>query len=158
MSILRKPTPAPKPKTTDVKQVAIFYAVFLIILAVTQLFTFDRFLELIVSFGLPLGDRFAYFLGALIVTVEIFALPFLLRMPLSPAFRWFSIGCGWLVALIWLKISLWLVLSDSLVENVGYLGTLVNLMPGWWAVFISLALATLAVWSSWGMWPAKRKK
>jgi hypothetical protein len=158
MSILRKPTPAPKPRTTDAKNIAIFYAVFLTIMVLAQLFTFDRFLELMISFELPLGDRFAYFLGAFIVTVEVFALPFLLRMPLSPAFRWFSIACGWLAALAWLKISLWLVVTDSLAENVGYLGTLVDLMPGWWAVFISIALVVLALWSSWGMWPLKRKK
>jgi hypothetical protein len=158
MSFLPKPTSAPPPKTTDVKRMTIFYAALLTVLAVTQLFTFDHFLELLTTFGFPLGDQFAYLVGAVIVAAEVFALPFLLRMPLSPAFRWFSMMCGWLVAAAWIKISLWLVVIDSTVTNVGYLGTVTDLMPGWWAVFIASALGILTVWASWGMWPGKRKK
>lgn len=158
MSTLRKPTPAPIPKTNDVKRIATFYAILLVILAVAQLFTFDQFLQLLVSFEFPVGDQFAYLTGALIVLFEVFALPFLLRMPLSPAFRWFSMICGWLAATVWLKIALWLVLTDSTVANVGYLGTVIDLMPGWWAIFIASALGILTIWASWGMWPVKRKK
>ena len=158
MSFLQKPTPAPIPKTIDAKRIATFYAIILVILAVTQLFTFEHFLELIASFDLPFGDQFAYFLGAFIVTVEVFALPFLLRMPLSPAFRSFSMVCGWFAAGVWFDISLWLVLTDSPVTNVGFLGTVTDLMPGWWAIFIATALGILTVWASWGMWPARRKK
>lgn len=158
MSFLRKPTPAPTPKTNDVKRIAIFYAILLVILVVAQLFSFDKFLQLLATFEFPLGDQFAYFMGALIVSVEVFALPFLLRMPLSPAFRWFSMICGWLAAAAWLKISLWLVFTDSTVTNVGFLGTVIDLMPGWWAIFIASALGILTIWASWGMWPAQRKK
>lgn len=158
MSLLRKPTPAPTPKTQDVKRIATFYAILLIVLIATQLFTFDHFLQLLSTFGFPWGNQFAYFSGAFIVIVEIFALPFLLRMSLSPAFRVFSMICGWLAAAAWLKISLWLVLTEAAVSNVGFLGTVVDLMPGWWAIFIGLALGILTIWASWGMWPGKRKK
>ena len=158
MSFLPKPTPAPLPKTTDVKRIAIFYAVLLTGLAVAQLFTFEHFLQLLTTFEFPFGDQFAYFVGAFIVAAEVFALPFLLRMPLSPAFRWFSMFCGWAVAAAWFKISLWLVIADSAVVNVGYLGTVVDLMPGWWAIFIATALGILTIWASWGMWPGNRKK
>lgn len=158
MSFLRKPTPAPTPKTKDVKRIAIFYALLLVILAVAQLFTFEHFLQLLATFGFPGGDQFAYFLGAFIVTVEVFALPFLLRMPLSPAFRIFSMICGWLAAAVWLKIALWLALTETAVDTVGFLGTVTDLMPGWWAVFIGFALLILTTWASWGMWPGKSKK
>ncbi len=158
MSILPRPTVAPKPRTKDSNRIAIFYAILLVVLVVPQLFTFDTFLPLLSSFDMPGGIRMAYFLGALLVSAEVFALPFLLRMPVSRAFRWFSMLCGWLAAAIWVKISFFIIFSDSPIDNVGYLGTLVKLTPGWWALFLSLALVILAIWASWGLWPGKRKK
>lgn len=158
MSVFAKATEAPEPKSQDVKRIAIFYAIILIVLAVTQLFTFDKFLVLIQEFGFPGGAGFAYLVGSVLVVSEVFALPFLLRMPLSPLFRWFSMILSWVAAAAWIKISLWLVLTESPVETVGFLGTLVNVMPGWWAVLVSVALGILAAWASWGMWPGKRKK
>lgn len=156
MSILLKPTPAPIPKTKDVKIIATFYALLLAVLAITQLISFESFLSLMASFNYSFGNLFAYFVGAFIVAVVLFALPFLLRLPLSPAFRWFSLVCGWLAALSWLKVSLWLVLTDSSAQNVGFLGAEVQLVPGWWAIFIGLAFVILAAWASWGMWPGRR--
>ncbi|MBX9704985.1 MAG: hypothetical protein K5Q00_01925 [Gammaproteobacteria bacterium] len=158
MSFLPKPTPAVLPKTTDAKRIAIFYAVLLTGLAVAQLFSFEHFLQLLTTFGFPFGGQFANFLGAFIVAAEVFSLPFLLRMPLSTAFRWFSMLCGWVVAAAWFTISLWLVIADSPVANIGYLGTVIDLMPGWWAIFIAIALGILTIWASWGMWPGKGKK
>ncbi|MDB5179460.1 MAG: rane protein of unknown function [Candidatus Saccharibacteria bacterium] len=156
MSIFPQPTPAPTPKTKNVEKIAIFYAVILVIMAVAQLFTFDEFLNLVTSFNFPGGIRYAHFIAAFVVVAEVFALPFLLRMPLSTAFRWFSMILGWFVALVWAKITIWLVIQDSIVTNVGFLGTVVSLMPGWWAIFMSIALGILAAWASWGMWPHQR--
>lgn len=153
MSILPNTTLAPVPKTKDVQRIAVFYAVILVVMAVAQLFTFDEFLKLVGSFGFPGGIQLAHITTAFLVVAEVFALPFLLRMPLSPAFRWLSMILGWLVALIWTLLSLWLVTHGSIVSNVGFLGTVVDLMPGWWALFISIAMGVLAGWASWGMWP-----
>lgn len=158
MSILATPTPAPKPRSKDVPRIAFLYALIILAMVVTQLFTFDTFLELIASFGLPFGEQFTYFTGALIVITEVFALPFLLRMPLSKAFRWVSMVCSWIVSLIWIKLTMWIVITEQPVDNVGFLGTLVGLIPGWWAIFVAISLAILAGWASWGMWPGKRKK
>lgn len=137
---------------------AIAYAVVLGAMAVTQLFTFEHFLELIATFALPIGGELTYLTGALIVVTEIFALPFLLRMPLSKAFRWVSMVCSWLAPLIWITLTLWLVITEPLVDNVGLLGTIVGLLPGWWAVLVAVSLGILAAWASWGLWPGKRKK
>ncbi|HEY8885919.1 MAG TPA: hypothetical protein VIM31_00240 [Candidatus Microsaccharimonas sp.] len=157
MSIFPTTTPAPAPKTKNVQKIAIFYAVIIVVMVVAQLFTFDEFLKLVTSFGFTGGIRYAHFLAAFLVVAEVFALPFLLRMPLSTAFRWFSMILGWFVALIWLKISLWLMIQDTFANNVGFLGTAVNLMPGWWAVLVSVAFGILAAWASWGMWPRRTK-
>jgi hypothetical protein len=158
MSILVKPSPAPNPRSKDAPLIAISYAVVLGIMAVTQLFTFEHFLELLSTFTPPLWGEITYLVGAVIVVAEIFALPFLFRMPLSNAFRWVSMVCGWLAAVIWVKLTLWLVIAEPLVENVGFFGTTVGLIPGWWAVMVAVALAILSGWASWGLWPGKRKK
>lgn len=155
MSFFRTPTPAPTPRTKDAGRVALFYAIILIIFILAQLFTYDKFLPLLVTFDLPGGLQTAYILGALLVTAEVFALPFLLRMPLSRLFRWLSLLCGWDVAIIWIFLTSWLVITDTPVESVGFLGTLVGLLPGWWAIFVSISLLILAAWASWGMWPGR---
>ena len=158
MSIFVKPVAAPKPRTAESRKIATAYAVILVILAVAQLFTFDTFLDLLVTFEFAGGRQMAYFLASLLVVSEVFALPFLLRMAVSPLFRWVSMGFALLSPLIWVKITTWLVIMDVAVTNVGFLGTVVEVMPGWWAVFVSAALTILAAWTAWGLWPGKRRK
>ena len=158
MTILAKVTPAPVARSKETKQISLLFAAILVVMLVAQLFTFDDFVKLIPSFNLPVSQGFAYALTPILVASELFAIPFLLRMSLSPAFRWLSMFCGWLVALLWFCFTLWLVTRGPQVDTVGFLGTLVNLIPGWWAVCVSLALGILAAWSSWGLWPGHRTK
>lgn len=156
MSILVKASPAPKPRTENVNKIALLYAAILVVFAVAQLFTFDEFVTLFPSFAMPLNESWAYALTPIVIVAEVFALPFLLRMKLSIAFRWFSMMLGWLVAAIWLCVSLWVASAQPEAQTIGFLGTAVNLVPGWWAVCASCALGVLATWSSWGLWPGKR--
>ncbi len=149
-------TPAAPPRSKDASRIAILYAIILVGFAVSQLFTFDDFKTLVQAFQLPIGDVWVAALAPAIIAAEVFALPFLLRMPLSPAFRWFSMILSWVVVLLWLGITIWLVASDTVVSTVGFSGTVGELTPGWWAIFVSLALGILAAWSSWGLWPGRR--
>ena len=158
MSMFVKATPAPSAKTSETKQVAILYAALLTIMAVTQLFTFEEFIELFPAFHLPLGEVLVYGLAPALVAAEVFALPFLLRMAVSPAFRFVSMFCGWFVAATWLFVSTWVAATRVDADTIGFLGTFASLSPGWWAVLISLALGVLAVWASWGLWPIRRAK
>ena len=158
MSIFVQATDAGKPKTKNVKTIALLYAAVILVFVVAQLFSFEDFMTLLDSFVLPGGSRTAQILAAVIVIAEVFALPFLLRMRLSPAMRVVSMVCGWLVALIWLALSLWVMLSVNAISNIGFLGDVVHLTPGWWTVLFSVALGILAAWASWGMWPMTRKK
>lgn len=158
MSIFVKATLPPLPKTDRVKQIAILYAVVIVIMAVAQLYTFDTFIELIQRFNLPLPESLSYAVAPLLIVCEVFALPFLLRMTISPAFRALSMVCGWLVALKWFFISLWVVATVQPVETIGFLGTVGEVAPGWWAVLMSAALGVLAAWVAWGMWPFPLKK
>ena len=156
MSIFVKSVPAQEPRSSESKKIAILYACILVVMAVTQLFTFDDFLVYFQSFGLPLSTELTYALLPTLIVAEVFAIPFLLRMRLSPAFRCVSMFFGWLVAVIWILLTFWLASTATQVSTVGFLGTLVDLTPGWWAVFISLSFAVLVAWSSWGLWPGKR--
>ena len=156
MSVLPTVTNAPSLKTGNIITISRLYCVILIVFAVTQLFSFSDFQLLVQSYWLPCGVPSASLLSGVIVIVEVFALPFLLRMKVSRLFRTVSMVLGWLVAVIWLIICLWLLLTVNAVTNIGFLGTVFSLTPGWWSVLVSLALVILAAWASWGMWPSSR--
>lgn len=158
MTILSKATTPPLPRNLLVARVALIYAAVLVVLAVTQLFSFDNFLFIVRDFVLPGGKPLAYFLAAFIAIAELLALPFLLHMRLSVAMRLLSMAMGWLVAGLWLFIPVWLVLTASNVTNIGLVGDAVASAPGWWTVLVGLVLVGLATWASWGMWPIGRRK
>jgi len=153
MSFLPIAKIAPVAKTVVSRRVALVYAAILTVMAVAQLYSFDDFLVLAKTFGDISGVGGAYLVAAFLVTSEVLAIPFLLRMSLSPAFRWVSMVLGWIVAATWLKVTIWLALQSAGTGNVGFLGTVVTVTPGWWAVLISVLLAVLSGWSAWGLWP-----
>jgi len=157
MNIFVKATKAKKPRTSESQKIAYIYAAILVIFALTQLFTFDKFLILVESFGLPGGDIVARLFVGIIVTSEVLALPFLLGLNLSQLMRFVSMVLGWAVPLAWLKVTLWLLFTTNSVSNIGLLGTTISLIPGWWLVFVSIALGLLSAWASWGLWPGKRE-
>lgn len=154
MSIFTQPVKANKPKTDLSAKMAILFAGILTIMTLAQLFTFEDFLLVLASYNLPFSAASSYFIGALLVSMGVFSLPFLLRMTVSHAFRWFSMICSWVVVAVWLKLVLWLAIVSPGVETVGFLGSLTQ-APGWWALLFVVALVILAAWSSWGLWPAK---
>jgi hypothetical protein len=69
-----------------------------------------------------------------------------------------SMALGWIAAIAWIFINAWIVVQGVPVDSVGFLGTVIAIMPGWWAVFVSVALLLLAMWSSWGLLPKRRPK
>lgn len=158
MSFFVQATPAPAPRIPQITQMAIFYAVLLVGMAVSQLFTFDTFRDLIYSLSLPLNLVVVSSFPALIIVSEVLALPFLLRMRTSIAFRWLSMMFAWLAAGMWLFIATSTVNSYPVITNVGLLGTAVELTPGWWVVSFSLIFVVLAGWASWGLWPGRTAK
>lgn len=153
MSIFAKATPARTVRTSDTQRVIYAYVFVLVILILCQLFTYDGFLRLLESFWLPGGIPTAHILGSFIIVCELFALPFLLRMDLSHLMRIISMVLSWLVPAIWLFLALWINLTVNAISNVGFLGAVVQIVPGWWAVYISIAMGLLAIWCSWGLWP-----
>lgn len=158
MSFLVKSTRALPPKTKDAKTIAYFYAAILFGFATFQVITFERFSATIISYWLPIDDSLATLLAAFIITAELFAIPFLVRLRMSPAARVLSMILGWTAPVIWLVLTLWAQISVSSLSSVGMLGGVVELAPGWWAVCVSAGLVILAAWASWGLWPFTAKK
>jgi hypothetical protein len=156
MSLFVQPTPATAPKTSNTIWVSVALAAVMVILAVAQLYRFEDFPNVIADIGLPGGATWASTYAALLVTGEVLAIPFLLRMMLSPAMRIVSMVSGWLVIAGWLSIVVWsnLVLDHEV--NSGILGAAVPIEQGWWVVCIFVALGLLAAWSAWGMWPCRK--
>jgi len=150
-------TPAPKPHSETAKRIAWIYAASLVVMAVAQLFAFEDFIPQIRNYFLPGGYGTANLVASLIVVTEIFALPFLLRMPLSPLMRWCSLVCAVVAAFLWVMLSVWAVATDAAITNSALLGTKVTVPTGFIALATSLTLFVLAAWSAWGLWPNARK-
>jgi hypothetical protein len=147
-----------QPKTKESKTISYAYSIILVSLISCQLLTFDGFSGLLVNFMLPGGIVTAHIISYVIVLSEVLALPFLLRLKLWFVLRYISMIFCWLVPIIWLFLTLWLNLSVNSISNVGFLGTVVQLLPGWWSVCLSLSIGLMAIWASWGLWPNKSSK
>jgi hypothetical protein len=160
MSFFPTATEAEPPKTNSTQMTGIVLALFLILMLVGQLFTYETFAEVIDGFGFFPGKEIAAIVGALIVIFEVAALPFLLRMKLSPLARIASMIAGWAVLLFWFGISEWLNMTLSLAPNSGVMGDTVHLPVGWWMVSFFIGLGLLDLWTCYGLWPKNplRKK
>lgn len=150
-------TPAPKPRSETVKRAAWVYAASLVVMVVAQLFAFEDFIPQIKNYALPGGTGTASLVAGLIVMTEIFAVPFLLRMPLSTLMRWCSLVCAVVAASLWVMLSVWAMATDAAITNSALLGTKVTVPAGFIALATSLTLFVLAAWSAWGLWPNARK-
>lgn len=129
------------------------------ILAVAQLFTFEKFPDVIMGLGLPWNNEVTAALqAALLVILEVAALPFLLFMPLSRLARVVSMVAGWLVIVWWVGIALWSNGMATSAPNTGLLGATIETPVGWWMIFVTGGLAILAGRVAWGMWPVPKKR
>lgn len=156
MVTFARTTPPPKVKNSKTPFVALALAGLCIVMAVGQLYAFEEFVPLLTSFGLGGGEARATVIASLLVTGEVFALPFLLRMHVSPLMRIVSMVAGWLVSITWIYITVSVALSVNAVNDAGFLGGALALPFGWWSVAYVVLLALLTAWVSWKMWPSLR--
>lgn len=146
-------TPSPNMKSQSVRYVALAYAAVLVVMAVAQLFKFEEFVPILASFGLGGGERTAQILASVLVVAEVFALPYLLRIYVSPLFRIVSMLLGWLVVLLWAYLILTVLGSVNAVTDAGFLGTAIEVPFGWWNIIIVFLMALLMAIATWGMSP-----
>jgi hypothetical protein len=151
-------TPAPRPKSKNIRPIAIVLVAIFTVMAVAQLFTYERFADVLNAYDLPGGVATATIAAAWLVVAEVAAIPFLLGMRLSPLARMTGVIAGWLVVIGWLKLSVWGVFTGNTPDNVGIFGDTLVLPGGWWIVFFMAALGVLVAWVSWGMWPSGKRQ
>ncbi|MFI5212810.1 MAG: hypothetical protein ACHQTE_02520 [Candidatus Saccharimonadales bacterium] len=143
MSIFVQATDAPRYENGVVTGVSLVLAGIFAVMAVAQLFTYEDFPAALSGYWLLGGQVSVHLVAALLVTFEVFTLPFLLRMRVSPLMRLMSLAFAWLAAAVWLVLSLWVVTTTNALTNAGLLGATVRLTPGWWQVVFSVALLAL---------------
>lgn len=154
-----KALPPEPPKTKDSQKVALFLGIILAVMAVCQLITLPKFIEIIYSFNLfpTYSDASAF--SATLVIFEILAVPFLLRLKLSPGFRATSMIMGWLAILAWLFLSFWMYFESSGIANQsGLFGGVIPILIGPWVITFTGILAVSVTWASWGLWPLNSPK
>ncbi len=134
MSLFVSSTPAPAPISTTVFVVRTLIAALFVILATAQLFSFEDFPAVIAGLNIMGGDTLAPVYAAVLVTAEVFALPYLLGARLSPAMRAVSKILGWVVIGAWIAVLVWLSAMTSGVENSGILGATIAVASSWWLV------------------------
>ena len=150
-------TNALTPRSDTVKNTAWVYAAILTVMAVVQLYAFEDFVPLMASYGLPGGYGSASLIACLIVFTEVFAVPFLLRMPLSPLMRWMSLACSVTAPFIWVKLAAIGIISGSTAVNSGLLGTKVAIHAGVLSLVVALVLLTLSIFTARGLWPTIKR-
>ncbi len=127
--VLAKATVAATPRSKVAVQVAWLYAVVLVIMIVGQLFAFERFIPIIYDYWLPGGYGTAVLVACVTVVAEVFALPYLLRMPLSPLMRQCSMVCSVIVPLIWGGLVVYHFGYGGHLANAGMFGAKVTVSP-----------------------------
>lgn len=129
---------------------AVVVAGWITIMAVAQLFKYEEFPGIIDGIWEAGGSGAASVLAAAIVVCEVFSLPFLLNMRVTPLVRVVSLACGWFTAGVWFVIALWQAAASSTVLNQGYFGATVPITnDGVMLLLSSVLLAAVAAVTLW---------
>lgn len=99
-------SPAPEPRNSRAIYIGWIAAMIMIIFAVTHLFRIDTFVPELDG-ALPGGRAVAAWSAAAVVVMEVFAVPFLLRMRLSKLARMKSASFVVIAPLFWLLVAIW---------------------------------------------------
>lgn len=121
------------PKNKVGEQVIIFIyilAALIILMVVSQLMTIEKLLPIMDSYQLPGGSSIVKALVFVMATSGVFALPFLLRMRLSPLFRIASAALLNIYSLIWLALGVWVTINNPPLSGTGVFGSLLTSIPG----------------------------
>lgn len=132
----------PAKRRPRIQYAAWLTAAMITIMLLAHLFSFENFasvLTLVMSYN---NQQLIEISAALVVVVELLAIPYLLGMKLSPLMRIFSAGFGGLTVLFWLFTSL----TNAHAENSAIFGDTLTLPGGILAVLWSLILASAYIY------------
>ena len=138
-------TEPPKPRTPVGAQLGWVVAAVMTGAALIHLFRIDTWLP-ILDKALPGGELAASLAGALIVIAEVLAIPFLLRMRLSPLMRLKSGFAVALVPLVWLLITLW---GLGFNYSTGQFGEFLPVRGSWALIGLNAVWLAFNLWTLW---------
>lgn len=113
-------------------------------LAMTQLFTYEKFADITTDYRLPGGAVTALVVAVLLPLFEVAALPFLLSMKVSARTRHLSRAAALAAPVLWLVVAVWLVATSDTTTEAGLMGATIPIGSGLWLVAFSLLL----LWSA----------
>lgn len=119
----------------------------LAIFAIVHLFRIDTLVPIIDN-ALPSGTGAASTFVVVIVLAEIFALPFLLRMKLSPLAHILSGFLAVLAPLMWTLVAIWSYSGDF---SIGQLGEFVHVPATWYIVVLNFVWLTFNFITLWAL-------
>jgi len=139
-----------RPTQISLQASSLYLAAFFAATALGQLFAFETYPEILRSYGISFVSDLALPISALLVALEVFAIPALLWMTLSPLMRVVSKLSGWTVLVYWLVVGVWQSVADFTISNAGLFGAKVHLPQGWWLVSYALILLILMTYVTFG--------
>lgn len=138
-----KATDPPKLKKPYAAKVLWVLAGVMLLMALLHLIRIDKLIPIV---GETLSESGATWFVALLVIIEVFALPYLLRMKVSPAFRIVSGLWVIVVPLVWTCYTIW-ALGNG--HSTGQFSSYVSTPASWWLVVLNVAWLGASYWALW---------
>lgn len=135
----------PKPRTHYASKIAWALAGIILVMTLLHLVRFDKLIP-IIDIVLPGDMTWAVAFSCVVVTMEVFALPFLLRMKLSPLARVCGGLCAVLAPLAWTCLTIW-ALGDF--TTTGQFSSYVDITPNWWLLIANYVWLGASYWVLW---------
>lgn len=120
-------------------------AAVMLVLALSQLIGFEKMKDVLMTYWPASMAQMALPLAALLVVLEVFAIPYLLAMRLSPLMRIVSAKCGLLVSLYVIAVGVYGATAAPVGVNAGILGGYVSLAGDWWTILLGLIMLALLI-------------
>lgn len=136
-------TDAPKVKSRKLLFIPYVTSAILLVMLLSQLATFDKFVPILNDYNLNGGLLMTQLTAVGIVISELFALPFLWRMKLSPLARFCSSLLGFAIVLFWLSLGIVGIARAKQLDNTGLFGSLLHLQSSILLTAIALILLLL---------------
>lgn len=116
-----------------------------LVLIISQLFTYEKFYDVIAGLGLGGGKIFTCVLIGLLPLLEVAALPFLLSMNIPTAVRSISRIAVVAAPSLWLLLYTVAIVQGADGIGAGLLGATVHTTLSWWLVLAVAAMTACAV-------------
>lgn len=138
-----KATDPPRPRAPYALKIAWVLAGVMLLMAVAHMIRIDK---LIPVMSQALQEPVATWFVALIVTAEVFAVPYLFSMKLSPLFRIMSGTLVVLVPLAWTCVTIWTLGEGT---STGQFTSYISTPGSWWLVVLNLGWLAGSYWVLW---------